>query len=84
MGRSTLIDDCSAFVRLHLYRMRLVDGDYDNGGAYWGGGNAVVGWMYHAYDVFPAPTTQLFVRARSREEAKQLVRHAVKNASFFR
>ena len=84
-GRTSVrIADPKGSVKLRLYRMRLVDGDYDNGGAYWGRGDHHVGWMYHSYDVWPAPLTEIFLRARSREEAKEMVRTMIPNASFFR
>lgn len=35
MGRRTFCDDDTA--KCHLFRVKLVDGDYDDGGAYWGG-----------------------------------------------
>jgi hypothetical protein len=61
--------------RLHLQRMRFVDGDYDTGGAYWGGGSKA-GVMYCAFS--PADTAndcpiEVFVRATTREEAKEKV-----------
>ena len=60
--------------KLLLQRMRMVDGDYDTGGAYWGG---TAGAMYCAFSADSATTNEIpvmvFVRARSREEAKVLV-----------
>ena len=78
------IADPDGPIKLHLYRMRLIDGDYDNGGAYWGCGNRHIGWMYHVYDVWPTPSTEIFLRARSREEAKEVVRMLIPGANFFR
>lgn len=57
--------------RLHLQRLRFVGGDYDTGGAYWGGGSKA-GSIYCAFS--PVDTEndfpiQVFVRAISREEA---------------
>jgi len=38
MGRpNTLPDDTEAPIELTLYELAWVDGDYDAGGAYWGG-----------------------------------------------
>ena len=55
--------------RLHLQKMRFVDGDYDTGGAYWGGG--VKMWCafspQNTQNEFPI---QVFVRAKCRGEAK--------------
>lgn len=39
MGRDTIEDNPAATVT--LFRVRMVDGDYDAGGAYWGGGPGV-------------------------------------------
>ena len=56
--------------RLHLQRIRFVDGDYDTGGAYWGGDSLL-------YCAFSPETTEndppimVFVRAKDRIEAKQ-------------
>jgi len=56
--------------RIHLFRVRLVDGDYDDGGAYWGG--------YPSKPLYCARTGddctyRQFVRASSRKEAAQLL-----------
>lgn len=37
MGRRDTLPPADQKVRLRLTRARLVDGDYDQGGAYWGG-----------------------------------------------
>jgi len=57
---------------LYLQRVRFVDGDYDAGGAYWGGGQPL-------YCAFSPETTEndelvmVFVRADNREAAKAAV-----------
>ena len=53
--------------KLSLFRVNMVDGDYDDGGAYWGG--------YPSAPLYCARTVghdevQLFYRAHSREDAK--------------
>jgi hypothetical protein len=58
--------------RLHLQRIRFVDGDYDTGGAYWGGNSPL-------YCAFSPDNTKndtpimVFVRATNRTDAKQEV-----------
>ena len=61
--------------RLHLQRMRFVDGDYDTGGAYWGGGrDATPMWCAFSPDNTTNETPiRVFVRGRNREDAKQQV-----------
>jgi hypothetical protein len=49
--------------RVRCFRLRMVDGDYDDGGAYWGGGCP---YVYCAL----SDSLRLFVRATSRDEAK--------------
>ena len=73
-----------AEIKFHLYRMPMVDGCYDTGGAYWGTGSNKLGYMYHAYGDGPQFVNQCFVRARSRNEAKSLVGKVFRNARFFR
>lgn len=54
-----------------LFRMKMSPcGAYDHAGAYWGVGNADIGWMYRAY----CSPYNMFVRARSRREAKELLK----------
>lgn len=65
MGRPTFSDGTPT--RARLSRMRLVDGDYDQGGAYWGG----PGPIYWLRD--DAGTVQDFIRAGSRHEAAAVV-----------
>jgi hypothetical protein len=74
MGRRAITENVSAKVR--LFRIRLVDGDYDHGGAYWGGGSP----LYCALgDGF-----QMFRRAESREEAKELLLDQFPTLRFYR
>jgi hypothetical protein len=70
MGRrDTGINDISPGEKLHLQKMRLVDGDYDTGGAYWG--NTPGTSMYCAF--CSGLMTMIFIRAKSRDEAKKNV-----------
>ena len=72
-------------IRLHLNRLRWVDGAYDQGGAYWGqdsqrGTDVYCAWgKYGPNDLF----IQVFVRACSRKEAKINVRDKISLATFF-
>lgn len=61
MGRGAWTDDTAKPCR--VFRVRMVDGDYDEGGAYWGGGGTPV------YACI-SEGVQMFTRAPSREQAK--------------
>jgi len=54
---------------LYLQRIRFVDGDYDTGGAYWGGRPSSPLWCAFSEDM----TTRIFVRADNRKDAKNNV-----------
>lgn len=59
MGRPPILDDRAALVT--VFRVRMYDGDYDRGGAYWGGGTPLycaIGRDFRA-----------FVRATGRDDA---------------
>jgi hypothetical protein len=78
MGRRNVLpDDRKAAIKLHLERLKWVDGDYDQGGAYWGGGSN--DFIYCAY----TDGVQYFVRASNRIAAKELVRVYFTTAKFF-
>jgi hypothetical protein len=76
-------------VRLRLERLRWVDGDYDQGGAYWGHSNdpkdVSYGNMYCAWGKWTVNMVfvQVFVRATNRADAKVLVRNSIPLARFF-
>ena len=79
MGRPNLLpDDCNAAIKLHLERLKWVDHDYDSGGAYFGGGNG--DFIYCAY----VKEIRIFVRAKTRVEAKGKVKELLPNARFYR
>ena len=84
MGRSSTVVDTDIPVKFYLYRMPMVDYNYDNGGAYWGGGDRIIGWMYHAYGDGPTFRNECFVRAASRAKAKEEVKELFPNATFYR
>lgn len=56
---------------LYLQALDMVDGDYDRSGVYWGCRSAKHGGMYCAFS--EDLETVIYVRARSRAEAKSLI-----------
>jgi hypothetical protein len=83
MGRPDCYGDGESPCKLHLERVRLVDGDYDEGGAYWGGGSGASP-LYVAYGEDASEQIHIFVRASNREIAKTIVRSRRRNVRFFR
>lgn len=63
MGRMTIADNLKATVT--LFRMQMVDGDYDVGGAYWGSGDDIPP-MYAAI----GEGFEHYVRAEGLDDAK--------------
>lgn len=71
--------------KFFLQAMPMIDGAYDKGGAYWGCGSRETGWMYRAYSAdFEDGVVEIFLRANSREAAKDLVIQDYPNATFYR
>ena len=64
---------------MHLQRVRFIDGDYDLGGAYWGGGGEP---LFCAWA--EGIEARVFVRAKDRDAAKLKVNEHFPNARFFR
>lgn len=88
MGRRAYLpSDPNQPLKLSLRQLRWVDGDYDEGGAYWGGPGPGRAWsaIYRAvgYDS-EGLLTELFTRAASRDAAKSAVREHLPNARFYR
>lgn len=81
MGRPNVLpENTQALIKLRLTKLRWVDGDYDEKGAYWGHG---VGDT----DVFCAwneDGVRVFTRGWHRESAKQGVWKVLPKATFFR
>ena len=80
MGRTS--DPIESFkgARVQLREVPFVDGDYDPGGAYWGGGRDVAPvWCAWGKDANGEPIVAYF-RARTRKEAKG----KVPGATFYR
>ena len=94
MGRSFILPVPGTIVKFRLYRLRFVDGDYDQGGAYWGSpanvwravsieqGSWISNWDGSLQKDFKH--YEVFVRANSREEAKQKVCSLSPRAKFYR
>ncbi len=88
MGRRDLIPaERRVFVyRFYLRRLHWVDGDYDEGGAYWGNvrDGMNVYWAECPWHADPEQHARLFVRASTRRQAKQRVRETFPLAVFYR
>lgn len=70
MGRDHFCECDTSLV--YLFRVHAVDGDYDDGGAYWGFGPGA-GPLWCARDRRRDTKVQLFVRARKVEEAAKQI-----------
>jgi hypothetical protein len=78
MGRRNTITDVESTGLFEITRLRWVDGDYDEGGAYWG--HASGEWIYRATDT--VHDNECFVRARSLTAAKAAVRETFPRAEL--
>lgn len=91
MGRPDSIPNCIRllpFVKVRMIKLKWVDGDYDQGGAYWGNNGTDHVYCAWANVVNPIsgsffPFLQIFTRAISRKDAKSQVRAKLSNAKFF-
>lgn len=63
MGRMNVTDNPTATVT--LFRVRMVDGDYDAGGAYWGGGTPLYAAIGEGF--------QFYVRAENLDSARMQI-----------
>ena len=81
MGRSDwgLTEHRWCPMMMYLQRVRFIDGDYDLGGAYWGGGGEP---LFCAWA--EGIEARVFVRAKDRRAAKLKVKKCFPNAKFFR
>lgn len=83
MGRrSSHPENKSETVKLYLRRLRWVDGDYDEQGAYWG--HMPGTHIYWANGETETDVVETFVRAYDREEAKAKVLAEIPAGKFFR
>lgn len=69
--------------KFYLQRIRMVDGDYDLAGTYWGGGRGTMPlWGYMGED--DEVLVRGFVRAKDRTSAKAYIREYYPNARFYK
>lgn len=85
MGDTNIYDGS---IHLHLQRVRFVDGDYGPDGTYWGYSPSA-GDLYCAFNGDNANSkaghgTRIYVRAHTREKAKELVKQHYVNVRFYR
>ena len=67
--------------KFYLQKIRMVDGDYDPAGTYWGGGGEPL-WGYMGED--DEVLVRGFVRAKDRTSAKAYIREYYPNARFYK
>jgi hypothetical protein len=77
MGRPSFCDPLPG-TKTRLFRVNMVDGDYDDGGAYWGG--------YPSDPLYCAlgDGVRLFVRALTRDQAKAKMLSECASLTFYR
>ncbi len=78
MGRRNITDNQEA--KVHVFRVRFVDGDYDMGGVYWGGGR-------DSLPLYCALSRELdfmvFTRCLTRDEMKDQLREDYPHLTFY-
>lgn len=84
MGRCDILpENTHETVKLSLVKLQWQDGDYDQGGAYWGQTPGT--WIFRAVgDTKYDGITEVFVRATSREDAKKNILLKMPGARFYR
>jgi len=82
MGRRNHITEPDFPIRFHLVKLRWVDGDYDQGGAYWGNSGGTD--IFHAWGDGAEEDQEMFIRAASRIEARCEVRKMFPNCRFYK
>lgn len=82
MGRGDLIpDNISIPCECTLIRLSWVDGDYDSGGAYWGGGMG--SYIFQAMGMNKAgDEVELYTRALTHADAREKFRKILPNIEF--
>lgn len=72
--------------KVFLAIVPMVDGDYDSGGAYWGGGGQPLWRAYCEMEITEGEIDvfEQFLRARNRDEAKAKLRDEYPNIRFYR
>lgn len=83
MGRADCLPaNPDAPIKLRLQKLRLIDGDYDQFGAYWGSGHGKT-HIFCAWGEDDGAEILVFVRAANRAEAENLTRGKVPGALFY-
>lgn len=78
LGRPNIIPaDIKTVGKLSIRKLRWVDGDYDEKCAYWG--NTGKDNIYRAIGETATADVEIFVRATSREEAKEKIQDMIDN-----
>ena len=84
MGRRDDTGDPDRAYKFHLQRVRFVEGDYDAGGAYWGGGLGVPPLFCAWCEDEKGGRVRTFIRAKHSAEAKNKVLKIYPNATFYK
>jgi hypothetical protein len=78
MGRPNRIPkDISKSTKLYYYeQLKWVDGDYDEGGCYWGRviKNGIGDYIYRVQGETETDNVEIFVRAKTMDEAREKVK----------
>lgn len=80
MGRRDSIGNVDHPVVFEIERLQWADGDYDQGGAYWG--HTPGEYIYRAEGDGSDIVETMFIRAKSVTEAKAIVKERYPNATF--
>lgn len=80
MGRPDVVSAAAGPIEFEIERMVLVDGDYDEGGAYWGGVEGEN--IYRAEGTAPDGVDTLFLRARNLAAVKLAILETHPQATF--
>ena len=87
MGQSNqLPNDCNAPIKLQMEKLKWIDGDYICDGTYFGGGNEdniYCAFGEESKSGYHFNQVKIFVRAFTRNEAKEEIRNLVPNARFY-
>lgn len=83
MGRADKIGDRGKEYKLYLRKLPLFDGGYDRGGAYWGTPSNLYGYVSSDGESIDGEVYG-YLRAGSRQEAKETIKRRYPNARFYR
>ncbi len=82
MGRTNTIATPDEAMTFHIYPLEWIDGDYDSGGAYWGGGDDTKHVWRAIATSAEGEANEMFARASTREEMQAHVKAKFPQASF--